>query len=270
MEAARVLALRGHAVTLYEKEAYLGGLMNMAALVKGTEIFDLPGLIEYYRGQMNKVGVKVRLGEEYSATVHASVNPDAVVVATGGLPATPDILGIDGKNVISSAELQRQARAAMRLTGAKGIERLTKLWMPVGKTAIIIGGGIQGCETAEFLLKRGRSVTITEPTSKVGTGIPLLQWELLHPWLQRKGATILAGVRYEEVTSKGLVITDVDGRVRELEADSIVVTLPLQPNAGLSEALQGRVPELHLIGDSKEPGLMIDAIAAGFEIGRQI
>ena len=62
--------------------------------------------------------------------------------------------------------------------------------MPVGKSAVIIGGGIQGCETAEFLLKRGRTVTITEPTDKLGTGIPMLQWELLHPWLVKKGATI--------------------------------------------------------------------------------
>jgi 2,4-dienoyl-CoA reductase (NADPH2) len=270
LEAARVLALRGHEVTLYEKEAYLGGLMNLAALVKGTEIFDLPGLIEYYKGQMRKVGVKVRLGEEYSASVHASVNPDAVVVAAGGVPATLDIPGIGGKNVISSAELQKQAKAALRLTGAKAVERLTKLWMPVGKSVIIMGGGIQGCETAEFLLKRGRSVIITEPTHEAGTGIPLLQWELLHPWLLRRGATILVGVKYEEVTAKGLVITDSEGNKRELEAESVVVTLPLQPNTGLWAELQRAAPQAHLIGDSNTPGLIIDAIASGFEVGRQI
>jgi len=268
MEAARVMALRGHEVTLYEKEAYLGGLMNMAAMVKGTEIFDLPGLVEYYKGQIGKLGIKVKLGEEYSATLHAGLKPDAVVVAAGGLPATLDIPGITGKNVVSSSDLQKQAKLALRLTGAKAVERLTKLWMPVGKNAVIVGGGIQGCETAEFLLKRGRTVTITEPTDKVGTGIPLLQWELLHPWLLRKGATILSGVKYQEVNDKGLVITDAEGNVRTLEADSVMVTLPLKPNAGLYDALQGKVSELHLIGDSKEPGLIMDTIAAGFEVGR--
>ena len=212
----------------------------MAAIVKGTEIFDLPGLIEYYRGQLGKLGIKVQLGEEYSTSVHASVGPDVVVVAAGGLPATLDIPGIDGKNVVSSSDLQKQARLALRLTGAKAVERLTKLWMPIGKNAVIIGGGIQGCETAEFLLKRGRMVTITEPTDEVGTGIPLLQWELLHPWLVRKGATILTGVKYQEVTDQGLVITDRDGTVRTLKADSVMVTLPLRPNPGLYEALRGK------------------------------
>jgi len=166
--------------------------------------------------------------------------------------------------------LQKQAKLALRLTGTKAVERLTKLWMPVGKNAVIVGGGIQGCEAAEFLLKRGRSVTITEPGDQVGTGIPLLQWELLHPWLLRKGATILTGVEYREVTDKGLVIRDADGGVRTLDADSILITLPLEPNVGLYEALQGKVPELQLIGDSKDPGLIMDAIAAGFELGRMV
>jgi 2-enoate reductase len=219
---------------------------------------------------MGKLGIKVKLGEEYSTAVHASVGPDAVVVAAGGLPALLDIPGITGKNVVSSSDLQKQAKLALRLTGARAAELLTKLWMPIGKNTAIIGGGIQGCETAEFLLKRGRMVTITEPTDEVGTGIPLLQWELLHPWLVRRGATILTGVKYQKVIDQGLVITDGDGTVRTLEADSVMVTLPLRPNTGLYDALQGKVPELHMIGDSKEPGLIIDAIAAGFELGRTI
>ena len=97
MEAARIMALRGHEVTLYEREAQLGGLLNLAAMVKGTEIFDLPGLIEYYKQQMPKVGVRLKLGEEYSTTVHDSVDPDVVVVAAGGSPAVLDIPGVTGK-----------------------------------------------------------------------------------------------------------------------------------------------------------------------------
>jgi 2,4-dienoyl-CoA reductase (NADPH2) len=270
LEAARVMALRGHDVTLYEKEAYLGGLVNMAAMVRGTEIFDLPGLVEYYKVQMAKLGIKVKLGEEYSVAVNDAVKPDAVVVAAGGSPAVLDIPGIESKKVVSSSALQQQAKLAMRLTGAQAVERLTKLWMPVGKNAVIIGGGIQGCETAEFLVKRGRTVTITESGDKVGTGVPLLQWELLHPWLLQKGTTILTGVKYQEVNDKGLVITDAEGQVRTLEADSIMVTLPLRPYSGLYDALQGKVPDLHLIGDGKEPGLIIDAIAAGFEVGQVV
>jgi 2,4-dienoyl-CoA reductase (NADPH2) len=270
LEAARVMALRGHRVTLYEKEAYLGGLMNMAAMVKGTAIFDLPGLIEYYRGLMAKSGIKVKLGVEYSLSVNDRVKPDAVVVAAGGLPAILDIPGIAGRNVVSSKELQKRVKLAMRLTGAKAAERLTRLWMPVGKNVVIIGGGIQGCETAEFLLKRGRTVAITEPSGELGADIPLMQWDTLYPWLLQKGTTILTGVQYREVTDKGLVVTDAGGKIRTLEADSVLITLPLQPNTELYDALQGEVADLHLIGDCRHPGLIIDAIAAGFELGREI
>lgn len=270
MEAARVMALRGHDVTLYERESFLGGLLNVAAMVKGTDIFDLPGLIDYYKGQMRGLGVTVKLGEAYSPSVNSKAMPETVVLAVGGTAAALDIPGVDSRKVITSAELQRHAKRALVLSGAKMVERLTKLWLPVGKKVVIVGGAIQGCETAEFLLKRGRTVTITEPGEEAGTGIPLLQWELLHPWLLRKGATILTGVKYQEVTDRGLVITDRDGSERTLEADSILVTLPLLPNPSLYEQLQGQVPELHAIGDSKEPGLIIDAIAAGFVAGQSI
>jgi len=127
MEAARVMALRGHDVTLYEKEAYLGGLLNMAALVKGTEIFDIPGLVEYLKGQMSKRGVKVKLGEEYSASVNDSVRPDAVVIAAGGLPAVLDIPGITGKNVVSSSDLQGR-RALDQALDAGRQERRHRGW----------------------------------------------------------------------------------------------------------------------------------------------
>jgi 2,4-dienoyl-CoA reductase (NADPH2) len=267
MEAARVMASRGHDVTLYEKESALGGLVHMAAMVRGSEIFDLPGLIEYFKVQMERRGVKVKLGQEYSAAVNAQVKPDVVVIANGGLPAKLDIPGADGKNVVTSTALQQQSKLALRLTGAKAVEWLTKLWMPVGKHAVIIGGAIQGCETAEFLIKRGRTVTITDPGDKLGTGIPLLQWELLEPWLEHKGTTMLTGVKYVEVTDKGLVITDRDGKVRTLEADSVIITLPLRPNSTLFDELQGKVSEIYTIGDGNRPGLIMDAIAAGFEVG---
>jgi hypothetical protein len=70
------------------------------------------------------------------------------------------------------------------------------------------------------------------------------------------------------VNEKGLVVTDADGNSRVLEADSIMLTLPLRPNAELHQALKGTVPELYSIGDCKEPGLIMDAVAAGFEVGR--
>ena len=270
MEAARVMALRGHHVTLYEKEAYLGGLLNMAAMVKGTEIFDLPGLIEYYKGQMAKLGIKVKLGEEYSCPVHDGLKPDVVVIAAGGLPAALDIPGIAGKNVVSSSDLQKQAKLAMRLSGAKAVERLTKLWMPVGKKAVIIGGGIQGCETAEFLLKRGRTVTITEPTDEVGTGIPLVAMGVLHPWLLRKGATILTGVKYRGGDRQGAGGHRCRGQGAHAGSGLGHGHPASAAKYGAVRLAGGKGAGAPQIGDCRQPGLIIDAIAAGFEVGRVV
>jgi pyruvate/2-oxoglutarate dehydrogenase complex dihydrolipoamide dehydrogenase (E3) component len=249
----------------------MGGLVNLAAMVKGTEIFDLPGFIEYLKGQVTKLGVTIKLGEEYSPAIHERVRPDVVVIAAGGLPGRLDIPGIDGKNVVTSKDLQQQSKLAMRLAGAKRLEQITKMWMPVGKSIVIVGGGIQGCEAAEFLIKRGRKVVaITESGDRAGNGIPLLQWELLHPWLKQKGVPILTGVKYQEVNDRGLVLTDSTGATQLLEADTVMVTLPLQPNAALHESLEGKVPELYRIGDCNSPGVIFDAMIAGFELGRTI
>ena len=270
LETARVSALRGHEVTLYEKEPYLGGLVNMAALVRGTEVFLLPDLVDYYKREMTRLGVKVRLGEEFSPALAEETKADAIVVAAGGIPDEPDIPGIQGKNVLSSAELRGRASSALRLLGPEMLGRATKMWLPVGKRVVIIGGGIQGCEIAEFLAKRGRRATIVEATDQVGLEIPLLQRILLLPWLAKKGVEILTKRSYEEITPKGLVVADDNGRVETIRADTIVVATPLKPNPGAYEAFRGKAPDVRTIGDCNKPGLIIDAIAAGFEIGRVI
>ena len=212
----------------------------------------------------------MKLGEEYTPALNDKIRPDAVVVAMGGAPVNPDIPGIDGKNVVTSTELRKQASLALRVSGPEMLGKLTKMWLPVGKSVVIVGGGIQGCETAEFLLKRDRQVTIAETGDKLGEGVPLLQWELLHAWLEKKGAKLYTGVKYREVTDKGFVVEDKDGNKRLLEGDTVLVTLPLAPESGLYDALQGKAPEVYRIGDCSQPGLIIDAVAAGFELGRSI
>jgi 2,4-dienoyl-CoA reductase (NADPH2) len=268
MEAARVLALRGHDVILYEKEPYLGGLLNMAALVKGTEIFDLRDLIDYFHGQLDKLGVKVRTGHEFTPALAEATKPDVIVVAGGGVPDSLDIPGIDGDNVLTAAELRDKAKLALRVLGPRSLGRVTKSWLPVGERVVIVGGGIQGCETAEFLVKRGRKVTIVEATDRVGMEMVMLQRILLLPWLEKKGTEILRHVTYDRVTDKGLMVTGSDGVQRTIEADTILVTLPLKANAELYETLRGLAPEVHVLGDCRQPGLIIDAIADGFVTGR--
>jgi 2,4-dienoyl-CoA reductase (NADPH2) len=92
----------------------------------------------------------------------------------------------------------------------------------------------------------------------------------LFAWLKQKGATMFNKVQYERITDKGLDIITKEGERKTLEADTIIVALPFQPNADLWKSLQGKVPEIYAIGDCKEPHLMVQAIADGWEIGSTI
>ena len=270
MEAARVAALRGHEVTLLEKTSQLGGLIPVAALVKGLEIEDLPALVDYLKRQITKLGVKVRLGKEADVSIIEEVKPDVVILATGGIPMLPEIPGISRRNVISNAELHRKLKLYLKLFRPGLLGWLTKLWMPVGKRVVIIGGGKHGCELAEFLVKRGRKVTITDTADALGEGMfHHLKCALL-AWFQKKDVTMITGVKYVEITDKGLTVINKEGNRQTLEADSIIPAMSLIPDNALLELFKGKAPEIHTIGDCREPLMIVDAIADGSRIARAI
>jgi 2,4-dienoyl-CoA reductase (NADPH2) len=271
MEAARVAAMRGHEVTLYEKTRKLGGLLPVAAMVKSLEIEYLPSIVRYLKGQMLKHGVAIQLGKQADASVIAQIKPDVVIVATGGIPTMPDIPGINNKKVVNSADLHRQLKFFLKFMGPRMLRWLTRIWMPIGKRVVIIGGDIHGCELAEFLVKRGRRVTIVDTAAVPGDGmINHLRLQLFW-WFRKKGVTLISGVKeYVGVTDKGLRVLTAEGYIRTIEADSIVPAVPMKPDNALFESLQGKVPELYAIGDCHEPKLIVDAIGDGFRVGRAI
>ncbi|TAK34163.1 MAG: FAD-dependent oxidoreductase [Chloroflexota bacterium] len=270
MEAARTAALRGHEVLLYEKEHKLGGSLPLASLVKGFEIEDLDALVRYFKLQLNELGVKTRLGTEATPALIKELRPDAVVVATGGAPETLLIPGIDKRKVLSSSDLQRTARTLLRFISPKLLRRLTRFWMPIGRKVVIVGGLMHGCQLAEFLLRGGREVTIVETTDELGTGIPEVNRPRLLSWLADKGVTMMSGVKYEEITDKGLRLTTREGHTQTIEADTILTAIPPRRNTELFETLQASVPEIYLTGDCREPGKIIDAIADGRRVGCSI
>ncbi|MDH7499363.1 MAG: FAD-dependent oxidoreductase [candidate division NC10 bacterium] len=270
MEAARMAASRGHQVTLYEREGQLGGLIPLASLVKDLETESLLDLIRYYQVQLAKLRVTVRLGKEIGPAEIQAYQPDVVILALGGLPGVVAIPGTNHRRVISTADLKRKTGLLLRILGPRTMGRLTKFWMPMGKRVIIIGGAVQGCQLAEFLVKRGRTVTIVDTAKELGEGMTGDDKTQLFAWFKRKGVTTLHPVQYERITAKGLDIITRDGERRTLEADTLIVALPFQSNSELLDSLQGKVPELYAIGDCKEPQLMVQAIADGWSLGSMI
>ena len=270
MEAARVAATRGHDVTLFEKTSRLGGLIPLAAMVKGLEIEDLPAIIRYLKGQITKLGVKVKLGTEVTPSLINEMKPDVVLVATGGTPAVPQIPGIDGPNVVKNADLHKMLKFFIKFFGPKYLRMLTKLWMPLGKRVVIIGGGINGCELAEFLVKRGRKVTIVDEAEELGEGMIKHLKHQLFFWFRKKGVVMMAGVKPVAVTAKGLTVLTKQGYNQTIEADSVVPAIPMRPNTELFESLKGKVPEVYAIGDCNNPKLIADAVADGWRVGNVI
>jgi 2,4-dienoyl-CoA reductase (NADPH2) len=270
MEAARVAALRGHEVILYEREHKLGGLLPLAAMVKGLEIEDLVALVRYLRIQITKLGVKIRLGKQVKLSIIEEIKPDVVILATGGIPPVPEIPGIDRRNVVNSSNLHHMLKIYLRFLGPRALRWLTRVWMPIGKKVVILGGAIQGCELAEFLVKRGRKVTIVDTTESLGDGLVESTKLRLFRWLAKKGVSMMSGVKYDRITDAGLTITTKEGETQTIEADTIVSTMPLRPDAELFKALEGKVPEIYMIGDCREPRLILEAIADGSRVAHAI
>lgn len=271
MEAARVAALRGHDVSLYERERRLGGSLPLAAVVKGAEREDLESIVRYLERQITASGVKIHRGVAAGRSLVEKEAPDALILAIGGTHQTPAIPGIHGSNVVLSRDLHRKLHAYLAFFGSGLLRWLTNLYMPLGKRVAILGGGLHGCQVAEFLTRRGRKVTIVETADKIGDGLPdVLIGPYLLNWLKRKGVVFVTGARIEEITKRGVVVTTRDGRTETIEADTVVTAMPLVPDTSFGKNLQGAVPELLVTGDSRAPGMIIDAIADGSRAGRAV
>jgi 2,4-dienoyl-CoA reductase (NADPH2) len=271
MEAARVSALRGHDVILYEKSSRLGGLLPLAAMIKGPHPEDLPVLSGYLERQIGKLGVKIELGQEADAALVEKIKPDVVFVAAGGVPVVPKISGIERSNVVNGAELHRRLKFFLKFFKPETLRSLTKFYMPIGKRVVVIGGGIQGCELAEFLTKRNRNVTIIDTKEAMGEGMVDALMAHLFIWFAKKGVTMISGVReYVGITDRGITIITREGEKQTIEADTIVSALPMMPNTALLESIKTKAPEVYAIGDCLEPLLIADAIGTGVRTARTV
>jgi len=248
MEAARVAAERGHKVTLFEKEKSLGGQLRLAAL--GEYKSDVGRFINYLIKQMDKTGVEVRLNEEVDARATEKMKPDTVIVATGSTPLIPDIPGVNGRNVVTVADV---------LTGHKDISG----------TVIIIGGGLVGCETAEFLLQKNKRVIILEMLKDIGTDIEERIRERLLYRLEKAGARIVTEAEAVEITDEGVKVNQ-KGSPQFFEGNAVVLAVGVAPNQELARVLKGVGFEVYAAGDCTSPRKIFDAIHDGARIGHAI
>jgi len=249
MEAARVAALRGHKVTLWEKGNALGGNLIPASTPDFKQ--DYRSLIDYLATQIRKLGVNIKLGKEATFELIQEMKPEAVFIATGSTPIIPEISGVEKGNVVAATELLLGKREA-------------------GESVVVIGGGLVGCETALYLAQKDKKLTIVEVLDSVVRDVHAANRMHLLKLLADTKVEILTDTKVLEITDKGIVIADKDGKRSTLEADTVVLGIGFKPNGGLLEILKDKVPEVYAIGDCVEPRKVIDAIWEGFRTARLI
>lgn len=246
LTAARVLARRGHRVTLYEKSPSLGGQLLLASVPPGKG--DVRRLTGHLVKEVLAAGVDVRLCEEPAPEVLDRA--DAVVVATGGEPVIPAIPGVDRAHVAVARDvLSGKARA--------------------GRCVVVVGGGQVGVEVAEFLAEQGRTVTVVEVLDEPAKGMAGIARLPLLCRLEELGVAVWTMATVLEIREKDVLVR-YRGEERTVPADTVVIAAGARANSAIYGRIKKTTRELHLIGDARGPKGILEAIADGFEAGKTI
>jgi len=249
MEAARIAALRGHNVTLCEKDNALGGNLIPASVPDFKH--DYRRLTNYLSTQTKKLGVQIKLATEATQQVIQEMKPEVVFIATGSIPIIPEIPGVHKEKVVTAIDV---------LLGRK----------KAGESVVVLGGGSIGCETALYLAQQGKRLTIVEVLDSVASNMFTVNRMHLLKLLADTDVRILTGTKVLEIADEGVTIVGKDGKRNTLEADTVVLAVGFKSNYSLLEALKEKVPEVYAIGDCVEPRKVLNAIREGFRLARLV
>ena len=258
LEAARVAALRGHKVTVCEKKEKLGGQINIASVPPFMQ--EISQLIQYLSKQAQKAGVHIELGKEVTAELVEERKPDVLIVATGATPLIPEsIQGTDKDHVVTAWQVLAGHEATL------------------AGNVVIIGGGLVGCETADFLAQTtdnmgvaATHVTILEMQDRLALdGNPEAR-HLLMERLREKRVEILLGAEVKEIIDGGVVFARNGQEVSVQGAEYVILATGAKSVDNLSAAVKGKVAEVYVIGDAHNPATALQATATAAAVGREI
>ncbi|MCG3169343.1 MAG: NADH oxidase [Pseudomonadales bacterium] len=288
MEVARVAALRGHRVTLCEKNAVLGGSVRLSAVSYPSN----GRLVRYFEQTLAALPVEIRLGTAVDERFVREFAPDVVVVASGARWDALPIPGIDLPHVLNGESLRAMlgvgdgalpqgmsagVRALLGVAARLGITRNPELlarasryWLPLGHHVVIYGGGLVGVELAEFLAERGRKVTVLEEGPLLAPQMRLLRrWRALHE-CRRLGVDLIANVAGPRIEKDCVRYRTPGGQERAIAADQVIIAAGVREDGTLAAALRGTGVELHAVGDCASVEYIEGAIRGGNAVARAI
>lgn len=248
--AAFTAAQRGHAVTLYEKGDILGGNMRLAAYPPGKG--DITNMVRSYIAKCEEYGVKMVMHTEVTPAMVAEAKPDAVIVATGSNPLVLPIPGINDTGVIHAGDLL-DGKAA------------------VGKKVLVVGGGMVGCEVADFLGELGHEVTVIELRDQLGPDVIPEHRKFLMKDFDTYKVQGVTGAKVAQFFTDGVSYTLADGTEGRLEGfDNVVLAMGYRNNDTISEEIKKIVAETYVIGDAVKARKALDATAEGLNAALEI
>jgi 2,4-dienoyl-CoA reductase-like NADH-dependent reductase (Old Yellow Enzyme family)/thioredoxin reductase len=238
MEAARVLALRKHRVTLIEKEKELGGLLRYAAIPDFKR--ELRSFLAYQKAQVRKLEVEILLNTQATPEIVDQFRPDSIIVATGSSMPLPEIPGGH----------QPFVTAALKLLSGE---------FQSGDRVLVAGGAAMGCEIAAHLAAQGRRVTLLGRDLAFDLNEHRARYALLQ-LLKDRGVVTMLNWRLEAIEDGKVIIRDRGWKKQELPTDSVVLTFGIKPNRDLIKPLTEIYKDIHVVGDCKEPRKIYEAI----------
>jgi len=257
LEAARVCALRGHEVSLYEESGELGGRLLSAALPPYKE--EVGGILDYQIRQVTTLPIEIHLRTKIDAAFVTSGKPDAVVIATGSIPM--NLANIEGAPPGVPGGKREVLYAEDVLRGAE----------LKGGIVAVIGGGMIGCEVADFLTQKGKRVFIIEMLDDVAMDMSARpRWLLLKRLRESRRVEILVKTKVKKIEGQKIFVEKEGHEVELGKMDEIVLAIGYKSNDMLYHSLKGKVPELFTIGDCVKPRKAFEAIHEGFEVGLKI
>ena len=245
LEAARVAALRGHAVTLFEKTTSLGGQLNIACIPPRKE--EMRRATQDLIRAVCKAGVQLRLAQAPTAEELKAAGFEAVINAVGAHSAAPRIPGIDHVNVADAWKI---------LAGEQ----------QVYGTVAVIGGGMVGCETAEYLAERGCKVSVVEMMDKIAAGESTTILPTLLENYKTYGVAQYPGHKVKEFRLDAVVCENKDGAEITIPCDYIVLAMGARSNEWDASALEDTGVEVYAVGDAAGKAADIaNAIRTGYD-----
>ena len=250
MQAALAARFRGHTVDLYEKSDRLGGLLNVACKPPHKE--DLGHVTGWFERQLKRAGVGLHLGAALTPEAVRDLSADAVIAATGSSPVFPGFCRKARNAVVAQSILSGEAKA--------------------GEKALVIGGGLIGCETAEFLAAQGSDVTILELQPELAKDMESRTRRYLMQRLREYGTRFLTSTQVLEVTEEGKVKAKFpSGSERWLDDfDTLVIAVGYRAENALAAELEEMGCPCVRVGDCASVGKILTAIESGFQAGCSI